>query len=66
MNKTQLRIRTTGGTWPRFVIVRDTPEPDSQREYWGGQTWVREFRAALLYAHKKFAREDLKTVRGKE
>ena len=66
MNTTQPKIRTLGGKWPRFVIVRDSPEPDVHRQYWDGMKWVREFRAALLYAHKRFVREDLKKMRGEE
>lgn len=63
MNTIQPKIRTVGDEWPRFVIVRESPEPDKQREYWAGEKWVRELRDALLYAHKKFVREDLKKVR---
>ena len=66
MNTIQPKIRTIGGKWPRFVIVRESPEPDNQREYWAGEKWVRELRAALLYAHRKFVREDLKKMRAEE
>lgn len=64
MNTTHPKTRTIDGKWPRFVIVRESPEPDNQREFWGGVKWFGEFRAALLYAHKKLVREDLKKVRG--
>ena len=63
MNTTQPKIRTIGGQWPRFVIVRESSEADNQREYWAGDKWVRERRAALLYAHQKFVRDDLKKMR---
>ena len=66
MNTIQPKIRTIGGKWPRFVIVRESPEPDARPEYWDGEKWVRELRAALLYAHKKFVRGDLKKVLGEE
>jgi hypothetical protein len=66
MNTTQPRIRTVGDKWPRFVIVRETPEPGKQREYWDGEKWVRKLRSALLYAHTKFVRRDLKKVRGQD
>ena len=66
MNTTQPKIRTIGGQWPRFVIVRESPEPGKQREFWGGEKWVRELRAALLYAHKAFVRKDLKKMRAEE
>ena len=66
MSTTHPKIRTIDGKSPRFVIVREAPGPDNQREFWGGEKWVREFRAALLYAHKRFVREDLKKVRGEE
>ena len=64
MNTIQPKIRTIGGKWPRFVIVRECPEADNQREYWAGEKWVRGLRAALLYAHRKFVRRDLKKMRG--
>jgi hypothetical protein len=66
MNTIQPKIRTVGVNWPRFVIVRESSEPDNQREYWAGEKWVREVRAALLYADKKFVREDLKKIRGQD
>jgi hypothetical protein len=64
MNTTQPKIRTTDGKWPRFVIVRESPEPDHQQQFWGGEKWVRELRTALLYAHEKFVRKDLKKMQG--
>ena len=64
MNTTQPKIRTIGGQWPRFVIVPESFEADNRREYWAGDKWVRERRAALLYAHKAFVRADLKKMRG--
>jgi hypothetical protein len=64
MNTTHPKIRTIGGKWPRFVIVREPSETDNQPELWGGEKWVRELRAALIYAHKKFVREDVKKIRG--
>ena len=66
MNTIQPKIRTVGGKWPRFVIVRESPEPDKQREYWDGEKWGRKLRAAQLYAQKKFVREDLKKMRGED
>jgi hypothetical protein len=64
MNTIQPRILTIGGQWPRFVIVQDSPGPDACPQFWDGEKWVRELRAARLYAHKKFVRGDLKKVRG--
>ena len=58
MNTTEPKIRTLDGQWPRFVIVRESLKPDNHLEFWGGEKWVGEFRAALLYAHKKFVRGD--------
>ena len=63
MNTIQPKILTIGGQWPRFVIVQDSPEPDACPQFWDGEKWVRELRAARLYAHKKFVRGDLKKVR---
>ena len=51
MNTIQPKIHALGGKWRRFVILRESPEPHNQREYWGGEKWVGELRAALLYAH---------------
>jgi hypothetical protein len=65
MNTTRPKIRTVGDKWRRFLIVRESPEPDRQPEYWGGDTWVRDRRAAVLYAHQNFVREDLKKMQGK-
>ena len=66
MNTIQPKILAIGGQWPRFVIVQESPEPDAHPQFWDGEKWVRELRAALLYAHKKFVRGDLKKVRGEE
>jgi len=66
MNTIQPRILTIDGRWPRFVIVQESPEADAPRQFWDGEKWVRELRAALLYAHKKFVRGDLKKIVGKE
>jgi hypothetical protein len=66
MNTIQPKILTIGGQWPRFVIVQDSPEPDACPQFWDGEKWVRELRAARLYAHKKSVRGDLKKVRGEE
>jgi hypothetical protein len=66
MNTIQPKILAIGGKWTRFVIVRESPEPDNQREYWAGEKWVREPRAALLYAHQKLVKKDLKKIRGED
>ena len=63
MNTTQPKIRTIDGKWPRFMIVQESPEPDVRPQYWDGKKWVGELRAALLYAHQKFVRQDLKKMR---
>ncbi len=62
MNTIQPKIRTIDGKWPRFVIVQDPPDPGAPPQYWDGNKWVGEFRVALLYAHQKFARADLKKM----
>ena len=54
----------TGTSIFAFVIVQDSPEPDACPQFWDGEKWVRELRAARLYAHKKSVRGDLKKVRG--
>lgn len=63
MNTTEPKIRTIDGKWPRFVIVRKSLEPDRHPEFWNGKKWVGKFRAALLYAQKKFLGEDWKKMR---
>lgn len=66
MNTTRPKIRTVGGKWRRFVIVQESSGDDARPKYWDGTKWVEESRAALLYAHQKFVREDLKKMRGPE
>ena len=66
MSTIQPKIHALGGKWPRFVILRESPEPGNQREYWGGEKWVGELRAALLYAHQTLVRRDLKKMQLKE
>jgi hypothetical protein len=50
--------------FPRYVIIDDGKAASEDRKYWAGAKWIEQPHLAALFAHQKFAWEEVRRLRG--